>query len=127
MIFDYLDNVHGETLWIPVGDKAIGMLPPANVEEGKIREFLAARIEGEYVTKREAQFYLDDNEWDVQAAVAKWRDDVEWERAEKAKAERKAALAAQPTVVVSRPAPEKIQMKQLQPTRIEVTVDKKNA
>jgi len=91
-----IDNVAGQLITIPATrERLVPNRPPpepvdpAEVERKRrqtlVRAFRAeasvqvARGAGSAPTEEEARFYLDDSEWDVQAALEQWRDDNAWE------------------------------------------------
>lgn len=86
IVFEVLDNVWGETINIPATrvpvDAPVDPVASAAAAK-KNKEFFARRSFltecGGKCTDAEAGFYLEENDWEVAAALEQWRDDVEWE------------------------------------------------
>ena len=86
IVFEVLDNVWGETIDIPATRVPVdaSVDPAASAAAArKNKEFFARRSFlsecGGKCTEAEAGFYLEENDWEVQAALEQWRDDVEWD------------------------------------------------
>lgn len=94
VVFEHLDNVHGQWLLVPIGD-AFGhvSLGPAKPQESeaqrrtrlifKFRQQAAGHRKFPEALARlrdeEALFYLQSNGWVVNSAVDQWLEDVAWE------------------------------------------------
>ena len=88
IVFEVLDNVLGQEITIPATRVPVDTpRDPAEVAEAAQRnqQFFARRSfqAKAKATEAEASFYLEENEWDVEAALAQWQDDVDWEKAQK--------------------------------------------
>lgn len=86
IVFEVLDNVWGEVIDIPatrvpvdapVDPAASALAAKRNQEFFARRSFLTEA--GGRCTEAEASFYLEENDWEVQAALEQWRDDVAWD------------------------------------------------
>jgi len=79
--FEYLDNVVGETLYIPINIKDGDRPIRKPVEDPKkLAEYQFCKLTS--APHLEAQFYLDEANWDVEKAVRQYNDDLEWEKKE---------------------------------------------
>jgi len=83
IVFDTLDNVFGDTIFIPRnGEVGIAPVDPKLEEERikkeKMRAFLFKA--GHDCHESEAMFYLDENAFDLDKAWKQYQEDKEWEK-----------------------------------------------
>jgi hypothetical protein len=79
VVFDYLDNVIGETIYIPINVQEGDHIPKQpEADPKKIAEFKFVKDTG--CSHAEAKYYLEDAEWDYDNAMKTFRDDVAWEK-----------------------------------------------
>jgi len=78
-VFEYLDNMIGEILYIPVnvkdGDRPIRV---PEVDPKKEAEYKFVKDTG--ASHDEAKFYLTEAEWDFDGAIRQYNEDTEWEQ-----------------------------------------------
>jgi len=88
MIFDHLDNLHGDFIFIPVQKNwNLQLQLPSNVRDDRWKQLMIAKFcehIGKVVKAAEAEFYLDESEWDIVAAAKLWREDESWEHSAEA-------------------------------------------
>jgi len=118
MIFEHLDNLHGDFIYIPVKKNwMLQLTPPTTVRDDRWKRLMITKFcenIGKSVKNAEAEYYLDEAEWDVEAAGNIWREDDAWEKsAEAASIRKERAEAKLPTAfptqetdsLVGRPTP----------------------
>jgi len=84
VVFDYLDNVIGETIYIPLNVNEGDHVPrQPEADPKKVAEFKFVQDTGS--SHAEAKFYLEEAEWDVEGALKSYRDDVAWEKSKESR------------------------------------------
>jgi len=83
IVFDTLDNVFGDNIFIPKNGE-VGLAPvdpkleEQRIKKEKIRTFLFRA--GHDCHESEAMFYLDENAFDLDTAWKQYQEDKEWEK-----------------------------------------------
>jgi len=84
VVFDYLDNVIGETIYIPLNVKEGDHIPKQpESDPKKVAEFKFVQDTGS--SHAEAKFYLEEAEWDYEGALKSYHDDVAWEKSKESR------------------------------------------
>jgi len=84
VVFDYLDNVIGETIYIPINVKEGDHIPKQpESDPKKIAEFKF--VHETSCTHAEAKYYLEEADWSYEGALKSFRDDVSWEKSKESR------------------------------------------
>jgi len=84
VVFDYLDNVIGETIYIPLNVNEGDHVPKQpESDPKKVAEFKFVKDTGS--SHAEAKFYLEEAEWDCEGALKSYHDDVSWEKSKESR------------------------------------------
>jgi len=84
VVFDYLDNVIGETIYIPINVQEGDHIPKQpEADPKKIAEFKFVKDTG--ASHAEAKYYLEETNWEYEEAIKTFKDDVNWEKSKESK------------------------------------------
>jgi len=84
VVFDYLDNVIGETIYIPINVQEGDHIPKQpESDPKKILEFKFVAETG--TGHAEAKYYLEEANWEYNEAIKSYHEDINWERSQESK------------------------------------------
>jgi len=94
MIFEHLDNLHGEYIYIPVQKNwTIQLVAPVSApQDDRWKRLMISKFcdhIGKAVKSVEAEYYLDEADWNIEEAGKIWREDEAWEKSAGAAEKRK--------------------------------------
>lgn len=101
LMFDYCDFV--DFVWIPINPNMAINQTPVNIgDDDKNKKYFTMKqfCASTGSTEIEAQFYLDENNYDLKVAMKKYKDDLQWEEQH---VQKKAASVAASNKVENKP------------------------